>query len=284
MANTKNKDWDHVLKPHSGWLDINLGGLLKYHELIFLLVKRDFVTFYKQTILGPMWYIIQPLVNSVIFTVIFGKIAKISTDDVPPFIFYLAGTVAWGYFATCFADTSNTFSSNKDIFGKVYFPRLTIPISKVITGMIQFLLQFSIFIGFYAYYIWQGADLRPSYFIFVLPFVVFQMGILGLGAGLLVSSLVTKYRDLMFAMGFCVQIWMYLTPIVYPFSEVPVEYQTIYALNPMVSIVELFRAAFFGVSAIGLVHIASSIMITLVALMVGIVMFSRVEKTFMDTV
>jgi lipopolysaccharide transport system permease protein len=284
MAKIDRQDWDVVLKPKEGWLDIHLEDLLKYRELILLFVKRDFVTFYKQTILGPLWYIIHPLVNSVIFTIIFGKIAKISTDGTPPYLFYMSGTIVWSYFATCFTETSNTFVANSGLFGKVYFPRLTIPISKVITGVFQFLIQFSIFLGFYTYYIWQGADLQPNYLVFVLPLVILQMAIMGLGTGILVSSLVTKYRDLMFAMTFLVQIWMYLTPIVYPFSQVPEKYRIIYAINPMVSIVELFRAAFFGVSSIEPIHLFLSLTVTVIVLIAGVIMFSRLERTFMDTV
>jgi lipopolysaccharide transport system permease protein len=284
MTNTDNQNWDLVIKPKTGWFDIHLGELLRYRELIFLFVRRDFVTFYKQTILGPLWYIIQPLVNSVIFTIIFNKVANIPTDGIPPFIFYMSGTVAWSYFATCLTGTSNVFGANAGIFGKVYFPRLTVPISLVITGLFQFLIQFIVFLGFFLYFMWQGADLKPNYLIFTLPLVLLQMAVLGLGVGILVSSLVTKYRDLTFAMGFAVQIWMYLTPIVYPLSQVPEKYRMLYVINPMASIVELFRASFFGVSSIEPVHVIISVIITLLVFVAGIIMFSRLEKTFMDTV
>ena len=279
-----NQRWDLVIRPKTGWFDIDLGELLRYRELIYLFVKRDFVTFYKQTILGPLWYIIQPLVNSVIFTIIFGKVAKIPTDGMPPFIFYMAGTVAWGYFATCLTGTSNTFVTNAGIFGKVYFPRLTVPLSQVITGLLQFLIQFAIFLGFFFYFMWGGANVRPNCLIFALPLVIIQMAVLGFGVGILVSSLVTKYRDLTFAMGFAVQVWMYLTPIVYPLSQVPQKYRMIYIMNPMASIVELFRAAFFGVSSIESIHVVISVAVTLLVLTAGIIMFSRLEKTFMDTI
>jgi lipopolysaccharide transport system permease protein len=249
-----------------------------------MFVKRDFVTFYKQTILGPLWYIIQPLVNSVIFTVIFGKLAKIPTDGIPPFLFYMAGTVVWGYFSTCLTQTSNTFVANREIFGKVYFPRITVPISIVITGIFQFLIQFLIFIGFLLYYWHQGANVEPSIMVFTLPLILLQMAILGLGMGILVSSLVTKYRDLTFAMTFAVQIWMYLTPVVYPLTQVPENYRNLYVLNPMVSIVESFRGAFLGVSSIETHHILISVFVTMIIFIIGIILFSRIEKTFMDTV
>jgi len=276
--------WDTIIKPKSGWINIPFGEIYRYRDLIFMFVKRDFVTFYKQTILGPLWYIIQPLVNSVIFTIIFGKLAKIPTDGLPPFLFYMAGTVAWGYFSTCLTQTSNTFVANREIFGKVYFPRMTVPISIVITGIFQFLIQFVIFIGFLLYYWHQGAEVSPSIMIFTLPLILLQMAILGLGMGILVSSLVTKYRDLTFAMTFAVQIWMYLTPVVYPLTQVPENYRNLYVLNPMVSIVESFRGAFLGVSSIETHHILISVLVTLTIFIVGVILFSRIEKTFMDTV
>ena len=211
---SKQEHWDLVIKPKTGWFDIHLGELYRYRDLIYMFVKRDFVTFYKQTILGPLWYIIQPLVNTLVFTIIFGKIAKISTDGIPPFLFYMAGTVVWGYFAACLTGTSNTFVSNAGIFGKVYFPRLTVPVSNVIIGLLQFGIQFVLFLGFLIYFIWRGAEIHPNYFIFAMPLVLLQMAILGLGFGILISSLTTKYRDLTFAMGFGVQLWMYATPVV----------------------------------------------------------------------
>ena len=206
MPDTDAQTWDLVIKPKTGWFDIHLGELYRYRDLIYLLVKRDFVTFYKQTILGPVWYIIQPLVNTLVFTIIFGKLAGIPTDGTSPFLFYMAGTVSWGYFATCLTATSNTFVGNAGVFGKVYFPRLTVPIAHVIVGLMQFGIQFLIFLCFLIYFSWQGADVQPNYFIFVLPVILLQMAILGLGFGILISSLTTKYRDLTFALGFGVQL------------------------------------------------------------------------------
>ena len=284
MPNTDNQNWDLLIKPKTGWLDIHLGELFRYRDLIYMLVKRDFITFYKQTILGPLWYIIQPLVNTLVFTIIFGKVAKISTDGIPPFLFYMAGTVSWGYFATCLQTTSNTFVTNAQIFGKVYFPRLTVPVANVIIGLLQFGIQFVIFLGFLFYFLWQGSEVHPNSLIFLMPLILLQMAVLGLGFGILISSITTKYRDLTFAMGFVIQIWMFATPIVYPLSIVPENYRLLAALNPMTSIVESFRAAFFGTSSIEPVHVAISVTITLLVFILGIIMFSRVEKTFMDTV
>ena len=284
MEEMESQNWDLIIRPKTGWLDLHLGDLWLYRGLILLFVKRDFVTFYKQTILGPLWYIIQPLFNTIVFTVIFGKIAKIPTDGIPPFLFYLSGNVVWGYFSYCLTQTSSTFVSNAQVFGKVYFPRITVPASVVITGVFQFLIQFAIFLGFYFYFMLSGADVHPTLLVLTLPVLLLQIGVLGLGLGLLLSSLTTKYRDLTFAMGFFVQLWMYLTPIVYPLSQVPEKYRLIYVINPMVSIVELFRAAFIGVSSIVPVHIAISICVTIIAFIAGVLMFSKTEKTFMDTV
>ena len=284
MDNRDNENWDLIIKPKTGWFDLHLGDVWGCRDLIGLFVKRDFVTFYKQTILGPLWYIIQPIFNTIVFTVIFGKIAKIPTDGIPPFLFHLSGTVVWGYFTACLTGTSNTFVSNAGIFGKVYFPRISVPISVVITGVFQFIIQFMIFLGFYFYFMINGSDLNPSFLILLLPLLIFQMAILGLGMGTLISALTTKYRDLTFAMGFCVQLWMYLTPIVYPLSQVPERYRIIYVFNPMASIVELFRAAFLGINTVEPLHIAISIGMTVIIFLTGIMLFNKIEKTFMDTV
>ena len=285
MAEIDKQKWDMVIKPKTGWFDVPLGELYRYRDLIYMFVKRDFVTFYKQTILGPLWYIIQPLVNTLVFTIIFGKVAKISTDGTEPFLFYMAGTISWGYFATCLSATSNSFVTNADIFSKVYFPRLTVPIANVIISLLQFGIQFVIFLGFLFYFIWQGAEVQPNYyFILAMPLFLLQMAIMGLGFGVLISSVTTKYRDLTFAMTFLVQLWMYATPVVYPLSIVPEKYRLFAILNPMTSIVESFRVAFLGKGSIEPFHIAISAIVTLLVFIAGVIMFSRIEKTFMDTV
>lgn len=283
MIETEQK-WDLVIKPKSSLFDLHLADLWRYRDLIFLFVKRDLVVTYKQTILGPLWFIIQPLMTTLIFTVIFGKVAKIPTDGIPPFLFYMAGNVAWGYFATCVNETSNTFVKNAGIFGKVYFPRMTVPVSVVIGSVFKFLLQLTFFVGFYVYFYLNGSDLKITSAIFALPLVILQMGILGLGVGILVSSLVTKYRDLTLLMTFAVQLWMYATPIVYPLSQVPPKYRDLYMLNPMASVVEWFKYSFFGVGSIELHYVATSWGITLLIFFIGLVLFNRIEKSFMDTV
>lgn len=277
-------EWDLVLKPKTGWFDINIGELWKYRELILIFVKRDFVTYYKQTILGPLWYIIQPLFTTLVFTIIFGQVAKIPTDNLPPFLFYMSGNVVWAYFASCLSGTSNTFSGNVGIFSKVYFPRLTIPLATVTSSLFQFGIQFILFLGFYLYFIFAGAPINPKLWIVAAPLLILQMAMLGFGVGVLVSSLTTKYKDLRFAMGFVTQLWMYGTPIVYPLSQVPEWLRPWYALNPMVSVVECFRYAFLGSGVIRWSYVWTSWAMTLILLVVGVIIFSRIEKTFMDTV
>jgi len=276
--------WDMVLKSKTGWFDIDLVELWRYRDLIGMFVKRDFVTLYKQTILGPLWYIIQPLFTTLVFTIIFGRVAKIPTDNIPPFIFYMAGNVMWGYFAGTLNSTAGTFNTNAAIFGKVYFPRLTVPLATVIVNFLQFCIQLVLFLAFYVYFMLKGAPIQPTLWVAVLPVLLLQMALLSFGLGILLSSMTTKYKDLKFAMAFVVQLWMYATPIVYPLSQVPDKYLGIYILNPMVAIVESFRLAFFGTSAIQFNQIVLSWCVTLLLLVAGIIMFSRVEKTFMDTV
>ena len=280
----KNNNWDLIIKSKRGWFDINLKEILNYRDLIFMFVKRDFVTFYKQTILGPLWYIIQPLVNTIVFTIIFGRVAEIPTDGIPPFIFYLSGTVVWGYFSVCLTLTSNTFLANSNIFSKVFFPRLTIPVAHVIISLLQFFIQFIFFLMFLLYFKQIGSDINPNFLMLVLPLLLLQMAFLGLGVGILISALTAKYRDLTFAMTFGVQLWMFASPVVYPFSLVPEKYQMIAALNPMTSIIEIFRKAFLGASSIDTIHIITSILITFLIFLIGLILFNRVEKNFMDTV
>ncbi len=283
-SNFSTQETWHEIKPVHGWFNINFKEIVQYWGLILLFVRRDFVIFYKQTILGPLWYILQPLFNTLVFTLIFGKVAKIPTDGVPPFIFYLSGTVVWTYFASCLNQTGTTFVANAQIFGKVYFPRITVPISIVITAFFQFIIQFMIFLGFFIYFWYVGTDIKPSIYVFTLPLIVLHMAILSVGMGLIISAATAKYRDLSFAMGFLVQLWMYLTPVVYPLSEVPDKFKIFILINPMTAVVESFRGAFLGVSSLTLQGLLLSIILTILFFIGGIIVFSRVEKTFMDTV
>jgi len=278
------EQWTSTIRPVSGWFDIHLSELWRYRDLIMLFVQRDFVAVYKQTILGPLWYLIQPVMTTLVFTVIFGMVANISTDGLPLVLFYLSGVVAWRYFADCLTKTSNTFVDNAHIFGKVYFPRLTVPLSVVISNLISLGIQLLLFACFWFYFYFQGADIRVQGALFLLPLLVLQMAALGFGGGLIVSSLTTKYRDLTHLVGFGVQLWMYATPVVYPTNIIPAQWQWLMALNPMAPVIETFRYMFLGVGQVDFANIATGAVITIVILFVGIVLFSRVEKSFMDTV
>jgi lipopolysaccharide transport system permease protein len=284
MDSKDTNKWDLYIKPKSGWFNIEIGEIFRYKDLIMLFVKRDFVTFYKQTILGPLWYIIQPLFNTLVFTLIFGKVAKIPTDGLPPFLFYLSGTVVWSYFSHCLNETSNTFTTNAEVFGKVYFPRIAVPISVALTAVFQFLIQFAIFLGFLFYFWYKGSNINPTIYIITLPLIVLHMAILSIGFGMMISALTAKYRDLAFAMSFMIQLWMYLTPIVYPLSQVPEKYRLFILINPMTAVVESFRGAFLGVNSITPQELLFSIFLSILFFISGIVIFSRVERTFMDTV
>jgi lipopolysaccharide transport system permease protein len=278
------EQWTDIIRPARGWLHFNWAELWRYRDLIALFVRRDFTATYKQTILGPLWFLIQPLFSTLVFTVIFGRIAKIPTDGVPPMLFYMTGIVAWNYFSSCMTSTASTFTANASIFGKVYFPRLAVPVSVIIVNLITFAIQFALFLCFLFYFLFRGAPICPSVWILIIPLLIVQMGFLGLGIGIIVSSLTTKYRDLTFVVGFGTQLWMYSTPIVYPMSQIPEKMQWLYSLNPMSAVIETFRVAFLGAGTINMHAILISLCMTMVLFSVGIVLFSRIEKTFMDTV
>ena len=280
----ENQNWTTIIKPKTGWFDINLKELLQYKELIIMFVKRDFKTLYKQTILGPLWIIINPLLTTLMYTIVFGNIAKISTDGMPQIVFYMLGTTVWTYFSTCLTKTSTTFTANATIFGKVYFPRLVTPISTVISGLINFAVQFAMFLIFAIYYYVKGAPINPNIYILITPLLLVQLAMLSLGFGVIISSLTTKYRDLAVLVTFGVQLWMYATPVVYPASQIGGKLKTLMMLNPVSPIVEAFRYAFLGSGSIPWNFLMISVCTTLVVLFIGVILFSRVEKTFMDTV
>lgn len=276
--------WTKVILPVSGWFDLRPGELWRYRDLVLLFVRRDFVSIYKQTILGPLWYLIQPLMTTLIFTVIFSVVAKIPTDGLPPVMFYLSGLVAWRYFADCLQKTSNTFVSNAGIFGKVYFPRLTVPVSVIISNLVSMGIQLILFAGFWLFFYMKGAaiQVRPS--LIFLPLLILQMAALSLGCGIIVSSLTTKYRDLTQLVGFGVQLWMYASPVVFPVRIISEKYQWLMALNPMSQVIESFRYMTMGVGSVNAGYMTLSVALTLLILGCGVVLFSRVEKSFMDTV
>lgn len=273
-----------IIRPQRAWWDLRLGELWQYRDLVMLFVWRDFVAYYKQTILGPLWYLIQPILTTVVFTVIFGNIAQLSTDGLPPFLFYLAGNTVWSYFAACLTSTSNTFTSNAGLFGKVYFPRLAIPLSIVISNIISFGIRMFVFLGFLIYFMAAGADVRPNWWILLLPVLLFIMAGLGLGLGIIVSSLTTKYRDLQQLVTFGVQLLMYATPVIYPLSSIEGSWRPLILANPMTPVVEIFRLAFLGTSAISPTYLLYSLALVFVVLLIGVLIFNRVENNFMDTV
>jgi lipopolysaccharide transport system permease protein len=281
----EENEWDLILKPKRNLFDVNLKQIYQYRDLLFLFVKRDIVTTYKQTILGPVWFFIQPILTMVIYVFIFGNIAKISTDQIPQPLFYISGIVIWNYFSSCFNQTANTFTQNAGIFGKVFFPRLIMPLSQITSNLIKFLIQFLLFIGvFIYYYFFTKAVLHPSYLIALVPFLLLLMAGLGLGFGLIFSSLTTKYKDLKFLLQFGVQLLMYATPVIYPLSTIPANYKFWFKLNPLTHIIETFKTAFLGSGSLSINGLIYSVIFTLVVLFFGVLIFNKTEQNFMDTV
>ncbi len=276
--------WTTVLKPRHKGFDINLKELISYKDLIFLFVKRNYVTKYKQTILGPLWLIISPLLTTLMFVIVFGNIAGLSTDGAPQITFYMAGNIAWTYFAYCVNQTSNTFVANAGVFGKVYFPRMIVPVSTVLTGLLDFGVQFVMFIGFLLFFMISGVFAGLNIWILATPILILQLALLGMGVGIIVSSLTTKYRDLTILVTFGVQLWMYASPVVYSIQQIPEKYQFLYMLNPVSPIITFFRYAYLGTGHIPFLSWGISWITTIVIASIGIVLFSRIEKTFMDTV
>ena len=282
----KRTEYKIVITSKRGLFDLQLTDLWNYRDLLFLFVKRDFKTFYKQTILGPLWFFIQPLITTLVFAVIFNRIAKIPTDEIPPNLFYMSGIIAWNYFSSCLMLTSSTFTSNAAIFGKVYFPRIIVPLSNVISALAKFLVQLIMFLGFYFYYIATGNDqIAPKFETLIfIPLMILQMALLGQGLGMIISSMTTKYRDLSYLVSFGTQLLMYASPIVYPLSVVPEKYKILIIANPMTPIIEGFRQAFIGQGSFQISMFLVSLSITIATFLVGIIIFNRVEKSFIDTV
>ena len=278
--------WTTIIRPRTGWFDIDLRELWRYRDLIVMFVKRNFAVLYKQTILGPAWVLLNPLLTSVLFNVVFGGIAGLSTDGTPSFLFYMAGNTVWTFFASCINNTANTFVANSQVFGKVFFPRLTMPISQVLTSLINFAIQAAMYVIFWLYFRATGAEMHLTAWMWVLPVVIVQVMLLGLGVGIIVSSLTTKYRDLAIAVSFGVQLWMYVSPVVYPLSTLGNSPRLAFLmrLNPMTAPVEIFRTATLGTGSADMGMFIYSLVFTAAALFIGVILFSRIEKTFMDTV
>lgn len=281
---TDTDSWDLIITSRKKWYDLQLADVWRYRDLIALFVRRDFVSRYKQTILGPLWFIIQPLITSLVFTVIFGNIARLPTDGLPQYLFYLSGNVMWGYFSTCLTGTSDTFIANAGIFGKVYFPRLVMPLSIIISNLLSFAIQFVFFLGFYLFFYLQGAAINLTEWAFTLPLLILLMAGLGLGFGIIISSMTTKYRDLRYLVTFGVSLWMYATPVIYPVSSIPEKWRWVAAINPITPIIETFRAGFLGAGNASWASLAYSAGFMFVVMFIGVVIFNRVEKTFIDTV
>ena len=287
MQNSKDniiEEWDLTIEPQTSLFELNLKDVWRYRDLLWMFVKRDFVSFYKQTILGPLWFFIQPLFTTIIYTFIFGGLANLSTDGLPKPLFYMAGITTWHYFADCITKTSTVFKDNANIFGKVYFPRLIMPLSIVVSNLVRFGVQMLLFFMMLGCYAFTGSAFTPNAYILLFPILVLQMALLGLGLGLVITALTTKYRDLAFLITFGVQLMMYATTVIYPLSAAPAKYKWLIELNPMTGIIEAFRFGFLGHGELTLSSFGYSLAFTLVALVIGVIIFNKTEKTFVDTV
>lgn len=276
--------WDLVITGKKSLFTLQLTDIWRYRDLLYMLVKRDFVVMYKQTILGPIWFFIQPILTAIVYIIVFTRIARISTDGIPPILFYLGGTIIWNYFQECFNNTSTTFIQNANLFGKVYFPRIVVPLSKVISGLLKFFIQFFLFIGIYIFFLAKGYPLSPNRVIFYLPIMILIMGLLGLGLGIIFTSFTTKYRDLVYLIQFGVQLLMYATPVIYPLSSVPEKYRALILANPMTCVIEGFRTGFLGKGDFEPYQLAIGLIVTTFIFIVGLAVFNYTEKDFMDTV
>lgn len=285
----EEQHFDTVIQPKTGWFDLKLKEVYAYRDLIFLFVKRNFVSKYKQTILGPAWAIIQPLLTTVVFTLVFGNIAELAPGGIPSFIFYLSGTILWTYFSNCLSQTANTFVANSSTMGKVYFPRLVMPVSTVFSELISLAIQYAFMLIFLIFYAVTGKGVQPNWWILMTPLIVLQLALLSLGFGIIISALTTKYRDLAMLVGFGTQLWMYASPIAYDMFGFSVfapggKLHALYMCNPVTPVVNLFRYGYLGIGTMEWGYYFIGWGITLLVLFLGIMLFNRVEKTFMDTV
>lgn len=272
------------MTPNKPLLYIPIKELWKYRDFIILSVRRDLIAMHKQTLMGPLWYFIQPLVSTVVYQIVFGKIVGVSTNQIPPFLFFMSGVVIWYYFSACLNKTSTAFSANANLFSKVYFPRLTVPLAGIISSAWQFIIQLLIFLGFYLYFLSKGAPIEFSYRVIIVPFLALQTAFLGLGAGCWIAALTTRFRDLQMATAPLIQFWMYGSCIFYPLSSVPPEIQKILIFNPIVPIVESFRFAMMGQGTVEIWQWLISLVVTLLVLLIGVTEFGRAEKTVADTI
>ncbi|WP_313598040.1 ABC transporter permease [Epilithonimonas vandammei] len=283
MSDSHKQEWTETIESNHSLLDLNLKEVWRYKDLVYMFVKRDFVSSFKQTILGPIWFFINPIFTTVVYIIVFGNIAKLSTDGAPKILFYLAGITLWNYFSTCLNGTSNVFTSNAAIFGKVYFPRLVMPISIVFSNLMRFGVQMVLFLIAFLYYLTKG-EVQPNWWILATPFLILLMAMFALGVGMIFSSMTTKYRDLQMLLGFGVSLYMYATPVIYPVSALPKAIQPYAAWNPLTGIFECFKYGWLGVGEFNPTMLAISSLIILLLLAIGTITFNKVEKSFMDTV
>lgn len=277
-------EFNTVIKPKNKLFEIDFKELWQYRDLYTMFVKKDIITQYKQTILGPLWFFVQPSITTMMYMLVFGGIAGISTDGLPQPMFYLAGIVCWQYFADCLTKTSTTFTANQDVFGKVYFPRLLVPLSVVTSGLVKMIIQTLLFILAYLFFLYKGVHVSPNIYLLLVPVLVLMLAGFSLGFGIIISSLTTKYRDLTILFTFIVQLWMYATPIIYPLSTMSPQHQRIMALNPLTAIVETFKYATMGVGTFSWIQLGYSFIFMLILLFLGVVIFNKVQRSFMDTV
>ncbi len=283
MSDSHKQQWTETIESSHSLLDLNLKEVWRYKDLVYMFVKRDFVSSFKQTILGPIWFFINPIFTTIVYIVVFGNIAKLSTDGAPKILFYLAGITLWNYFSTCLNSTSNVFTANASIFGKVYFPRLVMPLSIVFSNLMKLGVQMALFLVVFFYYLFQG-EVQPNWWILATPFLIALMAIFALGLGMIFSSLTTKYRDLQMLLSFGISLYMYATPVIYPASSLKGIFRTISYYNPLTGIFECFKYAWLGVGDFSPAMLIISSVIILVILAIGTVIFNKVEKGFMDTV
>tara|TARA_B100000131_G_C18088047_1_gene601017 strand:- start:200 stop:1054 length:855 start_codon:yes stop_codon:yes gene_type:complete len=284
LNNNSTNNWDLIISPNRRWFNLDLINIWRYRDLIKLFVRRDIVSEYKQTILGPIYFALTPLVGTFINMFIFGKIANLPTDGIPQFLFYMSGNLFWGYFSTCLNAGNLIFQSNSVLFSQVYFPRLTVPISKNISALFKLTFQFVLFFLIFIYFIFSGSEMQPTWNILLVPLLLVQCSLLGLGAGILMSSFTIKYRDLNFIYKFIISFWMYISPVVYPLSVIPDKWRYLISFNPMVGIIETARLFIFGYGSLEIVYIMNGIITTLLLLFLGLIIFNRVEKIFVDTI
>ena len=282
--NNQTQNWTEEIKSNSSLLSVNVQEIWHYRDLIYMLVKRDFITFYKQTILGPIWFFVQPILTSVIYLVLFGQVAKLSTDGLPQLAFYLSGITIWNYFSESLSKTSTVFKDNSGVFGKVYFPRLIMPLAIVVSGLMKFSIQFALFISVVLYYTFVQQTIAPNIWVLATPYLILLMAAFALGLGMIFSSLTTKYKDLTFLLSFGIQLAMYATPVVYPISALPLNYRWMVEMNPLTGIFECFRYGYLGSGHFDPMSLVYSTICIFILFLIGVLIFNKVEKSFMDTV